>query len=457
MTTTLRIVLWILIMGTSCHAQFGPRQNIGQTIGAIRMVRTADFDQDGDEDVVVASDQFIGWYQNIDGHGNFGQPIPIQLDMLQSFNLCPADLDNDGKIDLAVSFFDEDMVVWYRNLGNGSFSDLQLIASGLLAPSGVNAADIDGDGDLDLVLGVSNGNGLYWVKNLDGLGNFGPKITIDPTITQARTQVVGDIDGDGDMDILTNSSGNTFVSWFENVDGLGNFSQQHIIDPIGLYENYIYLFDIDGDGDLDILSEKGDLVIWRKNEDGLGNYSDYIIIGDDTLNPSDSLAKDLDNDGDLDIVSSFSTGNTIAWYENQDGLGDFAPQNIIDPNLQSPRTVHTADLDNDGDLDILSAALSNDNRELVWYKNLTVLEVQDSNLEMSISLFPNPAKNKLQLNTQEKTIDQINIYTITGSKVLQLDVDTISPTVDVSSLAVGVYYIQLYSGKNVALKKFVKE
>jgi hypothetical protein len=46
---------------------------------------------------------------------------------------------------------------------------------------------------------------------------------------------------------------------------------------------------------------------------------------------------------------------------------------------------------------------------------------------------------------------------MTGSKVLQLDVDTISPTVDVSSLASGVYYLQLYSGKNVALKKFVKE
>jgi len=46
---------------------------------------------------------------------------------------------------------------------------------------------------------------------------------------------------------------------------------------------------------------------------------------------------------------------------------------------------------------------------------------------------------------------------MTGSCVLQLDIDTISPTVDVSSLATGVYFIQLYSGKNIALKKFVKE
>src|SRR5690606_34485046 len=143
MKNTLKIIICILIMGTNCIAQFGPRQIIDQNSGTVRMVRTADFDQDGNMDIVVAAFGLIAWYKNLDGHGNFGQPIPIQLDMLQSFNLCPADLDNDGKIDLVVSFFDEDMVVWYRNLGNGSFSDMQLIASGLLAPSGVNAADID--------------------------------------------------------------------------------------------------------------------------------------------------------------------------------------------------------------------------------------------------------------------------------------------------------------------------
>ncbi|MCB0451614.1 MAG: T9SS type A sorting domain-containing protein [Aequorivita sp.] len=86
-----------------------------------------------------------------------------------------------------------------------------------------------------------------------------------------------------------------------------------------------------------------------------------------------------------------------------------------------------------------------------------ILDIVENPLLSATTLYPNPAKNTLQLNTQDKTIDQINIYTMTGSKVLQLDVDTVSPTVDVSSLASGVYYVQLYSGKNVALKKFVKE
>src|SRR5690606_35494606 len=90
-------------------------------------------------------------------------------------------------------------------------------------------------------------------------------------------------------------------------------------------------------------------------------------------------------------------------------------------------------------------------------KHAQTLGLDENPFAEAITLYPNPTKTTLQLNTQDKTIDQVNIYTITGSKVLQLDVDTVSPTVDVSSLASGVYYVQLYSGKNVALKKFVKE
>lgn len=90
-------------------------------------------------------------------------------------------------------------------------------------------------------------------------------------------------------------------------------------------------------------------------------------------------------------------------------------------------------------------------------KHAPTLGLEENPFTTAITLYPNPSKNTLQLNTQDKTITQINIYTMTGSKVLQVDMDTVSPTIDVSSLASGVYFVQLYSGKNVALKKFVKE
>jgi len=90
-------------------------------------------------------------------------------------------------------------------------------------------------------------------------------------------------------------------------------------------------------------------------------------------------------------------------------------------------------------------------------KHGETLGLEESSFNNAITLYPNPVQNTLQINTQNKIIDKINIYSILGSRVRQLKAETVSPSVDVSNLASGVYYVQLYSGKNVALKKFVKE
>ncbi len=301
------------------------------------MVRTADFDQDGDLDVVVASFDLIAWYENLDGLGEFSDAIPIQEGKGQSFSLCPADFNNDGHIDLVVSFFDADEVQWHHNLGDGTFVN-QLLDFGLLIAGGVSAADLDGDDGMDIVLGVTNGNGLYWIENLDGLGTFGTRIVINASISQSRAQAIGDIDGD--MDILTNSNGSSYLSWYENVDGLGSFANQHIIDPLGLYENYVYLFDINGDGDLDVLS----------------------------------------------------------------------------------------------------AALSNQGRELVWHENLTILGVEDNDLENRVSIYPNPVQNKLIIES-DLAIYNVSIFDLVGRLVLE-EKESVNQ-IDLSAMTSSVFLVKI--------------
>lgn len=73
---------------------------------------------------------------------------------------------------------------------------------------------------------------------------------------------------------------------------------------------------------------------------------------------------DLDNDGDLDVLSASVGDNKVAWYENN-GLGAFGPQQIISTGNGGARSVSTADLDNDGDLDVISASFV----KIVWYKD----------------------------------------------------------------------------------------
>ncbi|MBK9461508.1 MAG: VCBS repeat-containing protein [Sphingobacteriales bacterium] len=71
--------------------------------------------------------------------------------------------------------------------------------------------------------------------------------------------------------------------------------------------------------------------------------------------PKSVYAADLDNDGDMDVLSASSGDDKIAWYEN-DGSGNFGTQQIITTDANGATSVYAADLDNDGDMDVLSAS-----------------------------------------------------------------------------------------------------
>src|SRR5690606_20612285 len=76
---------------------------------------------------------------------------------------------------------------------------------------------------------------------------------------------------------------------------------------------------------------------------------------------------DLDGDGDLDVLSASRDDDKIAWYENQ-GEGLFGDQQVISTQADDARFVYTADLDGDGDMDVLSASYDDD--KIAWYENL---------------------------------------------------------------------------------------
>jgi hypothetical protein len=324
-------------------------------------VHAADMDGDGDQDVVGAGI----WHANL-GNGSFG---PEQLIApLYGPELCLADLDGDGDVDLigGSASSAERNVYWIENL-DGGFAAPAVIASDEWVTKAVSAVDLDGDGDLD-VLSTSSGYGTdrtVWWENLGGASFSGTQY-IDAWNHAVVDHAVSDVDGDGDLDVFIANQAEDQIAWVENLGG-GSFGPRQLIFSGADFVQSIEAADLDGDGDEDLISASGndDRIAWYENTGG--SFGPQQIISSTANLARDCALADLDNDGDIDVLSASEYDDKVAWYENM-GDGSFGPQQIIDPSANGAYCVTTADLDGDGDLDVLSSSI-NDN-SLRWYENL---------------------------------------------------------------------------------------
>ena len=129
----------------------------------------------------------------------------------------------------------------------------------------------------------------------------------------------------------------------------------------------VYAADLDGDGDQDVLSASrfDDKIAWYENEGG-GQFGPQQVIMRAADGPESVHAADLDGDGDPDVLSASRDNGKIVWHENEGG-GRFGPQQVITTAANEAASVYAADLDGDGDPDVLSASVNDD--KIAWYEN----------------------------------------------------------------------------------------
>lgn len=410
----------------------------------------ADIDGDGDMDLVAASiDGYkIVWFENTDGQGNFSAPKVIESYMEYPLEIAAADLNGNGYLDLvAVSTFDN-QVVWFENLdGLGNFGPQQTVAS-LYGAQTVKTKDINGDGYIDIIAGGDNK--VIWIENMDGLGNFGTPKVISNAIGNTESIEVGDIDGDGDMDVVVADYGLNTISWYENTDGLGNFGEAQLIHDEVDAAFSVVLKDLNNDGKLDVVSDyQNGSIAWFEN-DGQGDFGSAHIIGSNLGLIFKLFAADLTGDGNNDIIASEWVQHELVWFQNT-GNGNFGNKNVISSAYQNPVGVIAADFNGDGKMDVAACFRGLD--QIIWFENKGPLSIA-KNTSNKFTIYPNPTKDVLNI-ISTSSISEVNIFNPIGQLVLTTENTS---EIDIAELERGIYLVHIKTENNqVGFEKIIKK
>jgi len=331
-------------------------------------VHAEDIDGDGDLDILGAAELAydIAWWEN-DGSGGGWTKHTVDNNFEVARSVYAADIDDDGDMDvLGAGRVYDDITWWENDDGSGTSWSEHLIDGYFNGANSVYAEDVDGDGDPD-VIGVAEGaDDIAWWEN-DGSGGGWAKTTVIGNFDGVWSVHAADVDGDSDMDILGAAWRANDITWFEN-DGSGGGWTVHTVDGSFYSAWDVYGADIDGDGDIDVLGagNTNNDITWWENNDGSGtSWSEHTIDGD--FSGADSVhAEDIDGDGDLDVLGAGDTNNDITWWENTNGLGTAWDEHLVDGGFERPYSAYVADVDGDGDMDILGAARDDD--DITWWE-----------------------------------------------------------------------------------------
>ncbi len=353
-------------------ACFGPRNTIGRNFEGAVSVYGADVDGDGDIDVIGAS-HFISevrWWENTAGDGTVWTEYTVDDFFDGAVTIYAADIDGDGDIDILGAADDAHDIVWWENTaGDGTVWSKHPIDGAFGFAQSVFAADVDGDGDLDVLGTGTDVQDVTWWENTTGDGMVWTEHTVSGSFEGASVYAA-DVDGDGDMDVLGAAREDDQIKWWRNVTGDGTVWSEHTVDDFFNGAHAVYAADVDGDGDIDVLgaADQADNITWWANAMGDGTVWIKHAVHGNFDSAKSVYGADVDGDGDIDILGAAEHDDDMTWWENTAGDGTDWIEHTVDGNFDQAFAVHTADIDGDGEMDILGAALGD--AEIAWWENL---------------------------------------------------------------------------------------
>ncbi len=350
----------------NANGLFGPRLEIATTDFVPLQFHAVDLDLDGHTDLVARSLVRVTIHRG-DG-STFGEKQRLAEDIEHVRDPIFRDLDDDGDADaIIIREANEGGYSWIENRGGGRFGEVTQGFSSLPLGEG-DAVDLDGDGDLDMIVsgGSSSGVKVYWLENLGQQRFSSPHLLFSRPVFGSSTALPGDMEGDGDVDLLVNwwNGNSTTSDWLVNT-GTG-FVPGPSLGNSGVGRAPV-LSDISGDGLVDLVYVRFDSfssnnpLAWRRNL-GQGVLGTEVILGQPNAQLYDATVGDVDGNGTIDLAAAGRDGTEL--YRNL-GNGVFGAREVVD----SERSFQVFFVDNSdtGFPDLLTSVSQGVAR---WYESL---------------------------------------------------------------------------------------
>jgi len=437
------------------------------------VVRAADLDNDGDQDLILGNEFEPNTALYNQGMGNF---IPVNNGFSDVHNdtddIGVGDFDGDGDMD--VIFINQGGFghEYYHNDGTGNFE----IAGFLPATNGggIAVGDLNNDGFLDIVIGNLNQQNFCLIN--DGTGNFINETTERLPAAQRDTDdlKLADVDNDGDLDLfVANRNGNRML--INNGDGIfEDETSQRIPQGIDMDTRKACFGDVNGDGWIDLFLANVQFSDDKNPQNRLyinemnGFFTDLTAsrlpqLQDQTTN---AAFEDFDGDGALDLLITNVLENPIQALKNS-GNGTFTirTSDVINnpPATEEAWGIAIADFNEDGFNDIYVSSRFGQDTYLTGDPEGELLTNIDPTLPTSKNtLFPNPVNTNCYLQHPENfTIKKIQLFTSHGQLLQTLTSSPLSTNkTDIhfpKSIPNGIYYLKIQTLETITSYRIIKQ
>jgi len=500
---------------TTCILQPGPAPQWNASDAALRddtysAVKTLDLDGDGDKDALIGDSQAINLMSVYNGGDSSfadmnardtlypgGTPAIMKSFTAPSY----VDVDNDGINDLLVGnseFENRRGVKWYKNTNANNSPVFSFQSDSLFQPGMIDVgegaaavfADVDNDGLVDMVIGNTRSTfsfsqektNLTFYKNVGTVTNPAFQFITDDFASAASLGIpgplfpaFGDLDGDGDKDMLLGGYNGT-LNYFTNNGGTLSFTSTNYMGIDVGNASTPQIVDVDRDGVLDLLvGEQNGVIDYYRN---LGSTTVPFFNSVPTANPFGNLSVHAqyyvdgfsvpflyDDSGTYKLLVANMEGN-ILQFDSIDGnlTGTFHLVDTLFSKYYGYRygyncSVSGADLNADGHTDVLIGLYGGGVQ--IYYQVDPFLAVNDLPKEISsFTVYPNPAADVLNIalkSFSRKEKYTLSLFNCIGQLVLTTGDVKSKTQVDVRNFPEGIYLMQLQSANGMVSEKVVIE